>query len=109
MYNRPKVVDRSKHKEGKDVLEAYLLAQRLQSMVRLGTATDPQLRGPAFCTVNPSLILVHRSGLESDVCGTRGETGVMPKTWRDRRMRYRDVLKDPNQISYLFFFKIGLI
>lgn len=35
VYNRPKVVDRSKHKEGKDVLEAYLLAQRLQSMVRL--------------------------------------------------------------------------
>nr|XP_046248835.1 histone H2A deubiquitinase MYSM1 [Scatophagus argus] len=32
VYNRPKVVDRSKHKEGKDVLEAYLLAQRLQSM-----------------------------------------------------------------------------
>ncbi len=33
VYNRPKVVDRSKHKEGKDVLEAYQLAQRLQSMV----------------------------------------------------------------------------
>lgn len=33
MYNRPKVMDRSKHKEGKDVLEAYQLAQRLQSMV----------------------------------------------------------------------------
>ncbi|XP_040897243.1 histone H2A deubiquitinase MYSM1 [Toxotes jaculatrix] len=32
VYNRPKVVDRSKHKEGKDVLEAYQLAQRLQSM-----------------------------------------------------------------------------
>lgn len=33
VYNRPKVVDRAKHKEGKDVLEAYQLAQRLQSMV----------------------------------------------------------------------------
>ncbi|XP_047444306.1 histone H2A deubiquitinase MYSM1 [Mugil cephalus] len=32
VYNRPKVVDRSKHREGKDVLEAYQLAQRLQSM-----------------------------------------------------------------------------
>lgn len=26
-------MDRSKHKEGKDILEAYQLAQRLQSMV----------------------------------------------------------------------------
>ncbi|MEQ2204332.1 hypothetical protein XENOCAPTIV_011545 [Xenoophorus captivus] len=33
VYNRPKVVDRTKPKEGKDVLEAYQLAQRLQSMV----------------------------------------------------------------------------
>ncbi|KAM6938496.1 histone H2A deubiquitinase MYSM1 [Lycodopsis pacificus] len=32
VYNRPKVVDRSKHKEGRDVIEAYQLAQRLQSM-----------------------------------------------------------------------------
>ncbi|XP_029356064.1 histone H2A deubiquitinase MYSM1 isoform X2 [Echeneis naucrates] len=32
VYNRPKVVDRSKHKVAKDVLEAYQLAQRLQSM-----------------------------------------------------------------------------
>ncbi|KAA8589853.1 hypothetical protein FQN60_013218 [Etheostoma spectabile] len=32
VYNRPKVVDRSKHKEGKDAYEAYQLAQRLQSM-----------------------------------------------------------------------------
>nr|XP_061834197.1 histone H2A deubiquitinase MYSM1-like isoform X2 [Nerophis lumbriciformis] len=32
VYNRPRVVDRCKHKEGKDVLEAYQLAQRLQSM-----------------------------------------------------------------------------
>ncbi|KAK2835815.1 hypothetical protein Q5P01_016299 [Channa striata] len=32
VYNRPKIVDRSKHKEGKEVLEAYQLAQRLQSM-----------------------------------------------------------------------------
>ncbi|KAG7514675.1 histone H2A deubiquitinase MYSM1 isoform X1 [Solea senegalensis] len=32
VYNRPLLVDRSKHKEGKDVLEAYQLAQRLQSM-----------------------------------------------------------------------------
>uniref|UniRef100_A0A3B5LQC5 Myb-like, SWIRM and MPN domain-containing protein 1 n=1 Tax=Xiphophorus couchianus TaxID=32473 RepID=A0A3B5LQC5_9TELE len=32
VYNRPKVVDRTKPKEGKDVLEAYQLAQRLQSM-----------------------------------------------------------------------------
>ncbi|KAM9832444.1 histone H2A deubiquitinase MYSM1 [Neosynchiropus ocellatus] len=32
VYNRPKVVDRYKHKESKDVLEAYQLAQRLQSM-----------------------------------------------------------------------------
>ncbi|KAI4828763.1 hypothetical protein KUCAC02_022839 [Chaenocephalus aceratus] len=33
VYNRPRVLDRSKHKEGKDVLEAYQIAQRLQSMV----------------------------------------------------------------------------
>uniref|UniRef100_A0A3Q1IQM5 Myb-like, SWIRM and MPN domain-containing protein 1 n=1 Tax=Anabas testudineus TaxID=64144 RepID=A0A3Q1IQM5_ANATE len=32
VYNRPKVVDRSKQKEGKEVLDAYQLAQRLQSM-----------------------------------------------------------------------------
>ncbi|XP_038162854.1 histone H2A deubiquitinase MYSM1 isoform X2 [Cyprinodon tularosa] len=32
VYNRPKLVDRSKSKEGKEVLEAYQLAQRLQSM-----------------------------------------------------------------------------
>uniref|UniRef100_A0A8C6TH90 Myb-like, SWIRM and MPN domain-containing protein 1 n=1 Tax=Neogobius melanostomus TaxID=47308 RepID=A0A8C6TH90_9GOBI len=32
VYNRPRVVDRTKQKEGKDVLEAYQLAQRLQSM-----------------------------------------------------------------------------
>ncbi|KAM4629013.1 histone H2A deubiquitinase MYSM1 isoform 1-T1 [Polymixia lowei] len=32
VYNRPKVMDRSKHKDGKDALEAYQLAQRLQSM-----------------------------------------------------------------------------
>ncbi|XP_054458779.1 histone H2A deubiquitinase MYSM1 [Anoplopoma fimbria] len=32
VYNRPRVVDRSKHKEGRDVIEAYQLAQRLQSM-----------------------------------------------------------------------------
>ncbi|XP_068449227.1 histone H2A deubiquitinase MYSM1 [Clinocottus analis] len=32
VYNRPKVVDRSKHREGRDVIEAYQLAQRLQSM-----------------------------------------------------------------------------
>lgn len=32
VYNRPRVVDRSKPKEGKDLLEAYQLAQRLQSM-----------------------------------------------------------------------------
>ncbi|KAK5869957.1 hypothetical protein PBY51_024630 [Eleginops maclovinus] len=32
VYNRPRVADRSKHKEGKDVLEAYQIAQRLQSM-----------------------------------------------------------------------------
>ncbi|KAM9848665.1 histone H2A deubiquitinase MYSM1 [Aulostomus maculatus] len=32
VYNRPRVVDRSRHREGKDVLEAYQLAQRLQSM-----------------------------------------------------------------------------
>ncbi|KAK5907317.1 hypothetical protein CesoFtcFv8_005183 [Champsocephalus esox] len=32
VYNRPRVLDRSKHKEGKDVLEAYQIAQRLQSM-----------------------------------------------------------------------------
>lgn len=32
VYNRPRVADRSKQKEGKDVLEAYQLAQRLQSM-----------------------------------------------------------------------------
>uniref|UniRef100_A0A3Q2NN06 Myb-like, SWIRM and MPN domain-containing protein 1 n=1 Tax=Fundulus heteroclitus TaxID=8078 RepID=A0A3Q2NN06_FUNHE len=32
VYNRPNVVDRTKTKEGKDVLEALQLAQRLQSM-----------------------------------------------------------------------------
>lgn len=32
-------MDRSKHKEGKDVLEAYQLAQRLQSMVGTHKAT----------------------------------------------------------------------
>ncbi|XP_041862348.1 histone H2A deubiquitinase MYSM1 [Melanotaenia boesemani] len=32
VYNRPKVVDRTRIKEGKEVLEAYQLAQRLQSM-----------------------------------------------------------------------------
>ncbi|KAM4574525.1 histone H2A deubiquitinase MYSM1 isoform 2-T2 [Fundulus diaphanus] len=32
VYNRPNVVDRTKTKEGKDVLEAFQLAQRLQSM-----------------------------------------------------------------------------
>uniref|UniRef100_A0A3B4AHY2 Myb-like, SWIRM and MPN domain-containing protein 1 n=1 Tax=Periophthalmus magnuspinnatus TaxID=409849 RepID=A0A3B4AHY2_9GOBI len=32
VYNRPRIVDRTKQKEGKDVLEAYQLAQRLQSM-----------------------------------------------------------------------------
>ncbi|XP_036972042.1 histone H2A deubiquitinase MYSM1 [Acanthopagrus latus] len=32
IYNRPRVVDRSKQKVAKDVLEAYQLAQRLQSM-----------------------------------------------------------------------------
>ncbi|XP_072245979.1 histone H2A deubiquitinase MYSM1 [Leuresthes tenuis] len=32
VYNRPRVADRSKNKESKDVLEAYQLAQRLQSM-----------------------------------------------------------------------------
>ncbi|CAL9695688.1 unnamed protein product [Knipowitschia caucasica] len=32
VYNRPRVLDRSRQKEGKDVLEAYQLAQRLQSM-----------------------------------------------------------------------------
>lgn len=37
-YNRPKVVERCKPKEGKDVLEACQFAQRLQSMV--GTWTQ---------------------------------------------------------------------
>ncbi|CAJ1060107.1 histone H2A deubiquitinase MYSM1 [Xyrichtys novacula] len=32
VYNRPRVVDRSRQKEGRDVMEAYQLAQRLQSM-----------------------------------------------------------------------------
>ncbi|XP_056459887.1 histone H2A deubiquitinase MYSM1 isoform X2 [Gadus chalcogrammus] len=32
VYNRPRVIDRSRHKEGKDASEAYQLAQRLQSM-----------------------------------------------------------------------------
>ncbi|KAM9762755.1 histone H2A deubiquitinase MYSM1 [Menidia menidia] len=32
VYNRPRVVDRCKNKESVDVLEAYQLAQRLQSM-----------------------------------------------------------------------------
>ncbi|XP_030627540.1 histone H2A deubiquitinase MYSM1 [Chanos chanos] len=32
VYNRPRTVDRSRLKEGKDALEAYQLAQRLQSM-----------------------------------------------------------------------------
>lgn len=33
VYNRPRVADRSRPREGRDVLEAYQLAQRLQSMV----------------------------------------------------------------------------
>lgn len=57
VYNRPKVVDRSKQKEGKDVLEAYLLAQRLQSMVR--TRSEPQPRAPAPRLWNPLLMLLH--------------------------------------------------
>ncbi|XP_036377906.1 histone H2A deubiquitinase MYSM1 [Megalops cyprinoides] len=32
IYNRPRVADRSRVKEGRDALEAYQLAQRLQSM-----------------------------------------------------------------------------
>ncbi|KAJ8277831.1 hypothetical protein GJAV_G00080610 [Gymnothorax javanicus] len=32
IYNRPRVVDRSRVKEGRDTLEAFQLAQRLQSM-----------------------------------------------------------------------------
>ncbi|KAG5850031.1 hypothetical protein ANANG_G00077950 [Anguilla anguilla] len=32
IYNRPRVVDRSRAKEGRDTLEAFQLAQRLQSM-----------------------------------------------------------------------------
>ncbi|XP_061635981.1 histone H2A deubiquitinase MYSM1 isoform X1 [Phyllopteryx taeniolatus] len=32
VYNRPRAADRSKQKEGKDVREAYQLAQRLQNM-----------------------------------------------------------------------------
>ncbi|KAK0144827.1 Histone H2A deubiquitinase MYSM1 [Merluccius polli] len=32
VYNRPRVTERSRHKEGRDALEAYQLAQRLQSM-----------------------------------------------------------------------------
>ncbi|CAL8307043.1 unnamed protein product [Lota lota] len=32
VYNRPRVMDRSRHKEGKDASEAYQMAQRLQSM-----------------------------------------------------------------------------
>ncbi len=34
IYNRPRLVDRSRLKENKESLEAYHLAQRLQSMVR---------------------------------------------------------------------------
>lgn len=34
-------MDRSKHKEGKDILEAYQLAQRLQSMVGTHHPTTP--------------------------------------------------------------------
>lgn len=36
VYNRPQPADKSRSKEGKDTVEAYQLAQRLQSMVCLG-------------------------------------------------------------------------
>lgn len=34
VYNRPQPADKTRSKEGKDTVEAYQLAQRLQSMVR---------------------------------------------------------------------------
>lgn len=36
VYNRPQPADKSRSKEGKDTVEAYQLAQRLQSMVCFG-------------------------------------------------------------------------
>lgn len=36
VYNRPQPADKARSREGKDTVEAYQLAQRLQSMVRLG-------------------------------------------------------------------------
>lgn len=36
VYNRPQPADKTRSKEGKDTVEAYQLAQRLQSMVRFG-------------------------------------------------------------------------
>lgn len=39
IYNRPRPVDRSRLKESRDSLEAYQLAQRLQSMVNISVET----------------------------------------------------------------------
>lgn len=36
VYNRPQPADKTRSKEGKDTVEAYQLAQRLQSMVWFG-------------------------------------------------------------------------
>lgn len=36
VYNRPQPADKTRSKEGKDTVEAYQLAQRLQSMVCFG-------------------------------------------------------------------------
>uniref|UniRef100_A0A671N6U3 Myb-like, SWIRM and MPN domain-containing protein 1 n=1 Tax=Sinocyclocheilus anshuiensis TaxID=1608454 RepID=A0A671N6U3_9TELE len=52
IYNRPQLVDRSRLKENKDRLEAYHLAQRLQSMVRKGYSS----------------LLLFSSSLSVDVC-----------------------------------------
>lgn len=95
VYNRPKVVDRTKQKEGKDVLEAYQLAQRLQSMV----GTHQPLKKTNFKHLNYQFagpwidcwLTVCCSGPGSGVCGTYGETGVTLKTWKDRLMRFGDL------------------
>lgn len=42
VYNRPQLADKTRSKEGKDTVEAYQLAQRLQSMVRFGGGSKEQ-------------------------------------------------------------------
>lgn len=47
VYNRPQPADRSRCREGKDTVEAYQLAQRLQSMVQPGGSRNKGKTLPA--------------------------------------------------------------